>query len=425
MSAPGHPLPASTGAPRTVTEHTVTSLCEFADAVGFRLIIGLDGGFHPGVRNASNGHAWMPSSAEPLLGFLASNSICARTVAGFELTNEPNLFLFNQGHFLSGEQLAKDFRLCRSVIDTYFPAAMLGGPDTAFQLPLLGELFPTFHEFLETLGDDVVNMTTWHWYALESSSCPLKGKLDPASLPASVSQHTFNAGDKYQTLVQDWTRQLAPSAEIWLGEMSLISCGGQAGISDRLADSFWYLSQLGRLAAAGQTVVCRQSLVSTHYGLMDHSLFQHPDFYAAVLFNRLMGTQVLGPVTASSNASSDNPFEVFAHVTPSTQSSLTILIVNASPTRSVSVTNVTVGDNSIDGQPGQLYHVTGTNATHPLSSVSVSLNKGPALAAGPNGTLPALSAVSIPPLAHQPLLLSPASYAFLVLPIINGGVHDT
>jgi heparanase 1 len=47
-------------------------------------------------------------------------------------------------------------------------------------------------------------------------------------------------------------------------------------------------------ASYGTKVYCRQSFIGGNYGLLNTTTFEpNPDFYSALLWNRLMGTTVL------------------------------------------------------------------------------------------------------------------------------------
>jgi hypothetical protein len=92
----------------------------------------------------------------------------------------------------------------------------------------------------------------------------------------------------------------APGTPVWLGETGNAQCGGEPGVSDRWAGTFWWVDQLGRMARRGQPVVVRQTLSGTDYGLLDDStLTPRPDYWASVLWKRLMGPTVLDATSVS------------------------------------------------------------------------------------------------------------------------------
>ena len=57
------------------------------------------------------------------------------------------------------------------------------------------------------------------------------------------------------------------------------------------------LDQLGRLARRGVAVVFHNTLASSEYGLLDQKSFEpRPNYWAALLWRRLMGTTVLDAI---------------------------------------------------------------------------------------------------------------------------------
>jgi hypothetical protein len=90
-----------------------------------------------------------------------------------------------------------------------------------------------------------------------------------------------NARDKY-----------VPNVPIWLTETAEAACGGNPWAATYL-DTFRYLEQLGRLAKKGVQVVMHNTLARSEYALLDHDTHNpRPSYWAALLWNKLMGTQV-------------------------------------------------------------------------------------------------------------------------------------
>lgn len=55
-----------------------------------------------------------------------------------------------------------------------------------------------------------------------------------------------------------------------------------------------YLDQLGMTATFNHKVFCRQALIGGNYALLNTTTFiPNPDYYGALLWNRLMGKKVL------------------------------------------------------------------------------------------------------------------------------------
>ena len=82
-------------------------------------------------------------------------------------------------------------------------------------------------------------------------------------------------------------------SRIWLTETGETACGGDPWAASFL-DSFRYVDQLGRLAKGGVQVVMHNTLAASDYGLLDETTYEpRPNYWAALLWRRLMGTTVL------------------------------------------------------------------------------------------------------------------------------------
>jgi hypothetical protein len=160
------------------------------------------------------------------------------------------------------------------------------------------------------------------------------------------------------------------------------------------------MDELGLAASHGQRVVVRQTLAGSDYGLIDdETLAPNPDYWASLLWKRLMGRIVLGV-----KPSGDDPFvRAYAHCTPARDGSLSLLIINLHPDRTL---QVRIEDLSTTA--GQVYLVTAPS----LTSSDAYLNDRRMRYAG-----------DLPPLEPRRdiiesdrLDLPAASYAFVVLP---------
>lgn len=111
----------------------------------------------------------------------------------------------------------------------------------------------------------------------------------PANLDTAVE-----LGQQVLSLVRG--SEVSAKAAVWLGETGSAQVGGEPEVSGRWATALWWLDQLGALALVGHQVQCRQTLSGSDYGLIDAAggkLTGTPDYWASVLWKRLMGPQVL------------------------------------------------------------------------------------------------------------------------------------
>ncbi len=82
---------------------------------------------------------------------------------------------------------------------------------------------------------------------------------------------------------------------MWNTETGQAACGGDSWAVTFL-DTFRYLNQLGSLARSGVQVQIHNTLNASDYGLLDEKTYEpRPDYWAALLWRRLMGKTVLDP----------------------------------------------------------------------------------------------------------------------------------
>jgi heparanase 1 len=275
-----------------LTAERWAQVVEFSNAMGFELFFTLNAG--PGPRDEND--AWQADNARTLVQHAADRN---DPVAVWELGNEINGYPLFHALLLTGDAYAADIAAARALIDEADPTAMLAGPSSAYW-PVRGEQNPIMPDFMPAGGSDL-DIVSWHYYPTQSERCPLPSRvselttlLDPDNLDEVITW-----AEQVETLTADH----APQAEVWLGESGNAQCGGQPGVSDRFVGSLWWVDQLGLLARRGHRVSVRQTLSGSDYGLIDEeTLDPRPDYWASVLWKRLMGTRVLrsshdGPAT--------------------------------------------------------------------------------------------------------------------------------
>ena len=71
-----------------------------------------------------------------------------------------------------------------------------------------------------------------------------------------------------------------------------------------------WLNKLGAAAAAGQSVVIRQTFYHGHYALIGEDLQPNPDFWISALYKKLVGRKVL---KINGHENNGNSLRLFAH----------------------------------------------------------------------------------------------------------------
>jgi heparanase len=158
-------------------------------------------------------------------------------------------------------------------------------------------------------------------------------------------------------------------------------------------DSFRFMDQLGSLAQRGVQTVMVNTLASSDYGLLDEETLEpRPNYWAALLWKRLMGNRVLKPGVVSEQAT-----RVYAQCSVHGSGAVTVVVLNMDKTAAYDI-----------GVPmdGQRYILSSAD----LLSRSISLN-GIELRLLAKGALPPLTG---DPFRAGVLHLPPTSITFLV-----------
>ncbi|MBD0289263.1 MAG: hypothetical protein ICV79_28170 [Flavisolibacter sp.] len=113
-----------------------------------------------------------------------------------------------------------------------------------------------------------------------------------------------------------------PGKPIWLTETADAACGGNPWAVTFL-DCFRYVEQLGKLAKEGVQVVMHNTLAASEYGLLDQDTHNpRPNYWAALLWSRFMGTDVYDANSTTRGV------DMFAHNLKKKPGGIALLIVN-------------------------------------------------------------------------------------------------
>ena len=238
--------------------------------------------------------SWTTDQAQRLIDLTRE---AGGSIYGAELFNEPTVPPFGgfpKGYSASG--FTRDFRIFREWARKAAPDLKLIGPGGASEGTMLKHTPETaargFLSSDDLLKDNPgsLDIVSYHFYGAGSPRCgasPLGLKetaLTPAWLDLTLSDYAFYAAlrDRFE-----------PGKPMWLNETAQAACGGAPWASTFL-DSFRYLNQLGALAQKGVQVVAHNTLAASDYGLIDYdTMMPRPNYWAAVLWRRLMGSTVL------------------------------------------------------------------------------------------------------------------------------------
>lgn len=348
---------------------------------------------------------WDSSNAE---AFLRYTKVNGHSVWGYEFGNE---LAGKRGiqMRLSVDEYVAGFCQLKSVIDRLWGTVNVNtrprllAPDSGFLPDWYTEFLTKSHA--AGCAPDVVN---WHQYILGAGVDP---SVDERSLNPDLLDTQKWHGDHVKNTIRS-IDGIQP--EIWMGEAGGAYNSGRPGVTDTFHSSFWFLDSLGILAARGHQAFCRQTLIGGNYGLLDRQTYEpNPDYYAFLLFQKLMGTKVLktyDPVGEHSRY-----IRLYAHCSrrADTDGSVTILVLNLSghTTFYVKVSALQGGTFGFH----TLGHTSWVISAESIGSNKVYLNGGPALHTKNNGDIPILKGHYSNGETTQYYSVEPHTYAFVRL----------
>jgi len=367
------------------------SVVDFSQAINAKIVTSV--AVSPGTRDASG--RWMPEQAKALFDY--TNQL-GGSIAATEFMNEPTFP--GPGGAPSGynaEAFAKDIKAFEPFLRKESPNTVFLGPGGVMEgismmptggvggmkMKLLGS-----EDLLKATGP-VYDAMSYHFYGIVSHRCMGNLKVDQA-LTADWLDRTDTVEGFYARLRDKYL----PGKTIWLNETAEAACGGDQ-IAGEFVDTFRYLNQLATLAQKGVQVVMHNTLASSDYGLLNEDTFDpRPDYWAALLWNRTMGTVVLHPGMAK-----DQPLRVYGQCSKVGKGGVTLLVMNTDTTHEQTIT-----------LPKAAERFTLTAAD--LTGVAVQLN-GADLIAEPDGSISSIKGAHVTAGAIQ---LAPASVTFLTIP---------
>lgn len=298
---------------------------DFVAGVDGRLVSSFSTGL--GVRDADG--LWAPDQAHRLID---ATTTLGGTMAAAELMNEPTYAAM--GGAPSGydaHDYGRDVTACRELLAHAVPDLVFLGPGSVGEggaQPIsLGEVAMLSSQDLLQASGPAFDAFSYHFYGAVSER--LAGFVPPSLLTtrdAALSAEWLTRTDTVHDYYAALRDRFLPGRPMWLTETGQAAAGGDPWAST-FADVFRYLYQLGSLARRGVQVVAHNTLASSDYGLLDEDTYEpRPDYWAALLWRRCMGTTVLDP-----GPSPSQNVTLFAHEQPGRPGSVTLLVINADP----------------------------------------------------------------------------------------------
>jgi hypothetical protein len=263
---------------------------------------------------------WNPAQVKSILDY--TQSIGGEIVAA-EFFNEPSHASHGDApKGYNGNDFAKEFAVFNSFAKEAATNMKIIGPGSTGEggiLPLGLDL--SIDQLLSPNPKPSFDVFTYHYYGTVSKRCG-GGQNTEKALTAEWLSKT-EKGYKFYKNARD---KYVPNAPIWLTETAETACGGNT-LAVTYIDTFRYLEQLGRLAQKGVQVVMHNTLTRSEYGLLEHDTHNpRPNYWAAFLWNKLMGNQVYEAGSLEAGV------DIFVHNLKGNNTGKTVLILNTNKT---------------------------------------------------------------------------------------------
>ena len=386
---PAPPKPPA-GFNSVLTRKEWKGVIDFARAANARIVTSF--AMSTGTRDAEG--VWTPKVAQAFLDYTKS---AGGDIAAAEFMNEPTFAEIGgapKGY--DAQTFARDFAVFQAWAKANAPEMRIMGPGG------VGEgtpLAPPFMHLLTTEGilkaaGPVFEIFSYHSYGAASSRCAVLGSAAGTTKEAALSVDWLSRGASAGAFYAALRDRYEPGHPMWNSETGQAACGGDRWAATFL-DTFRYLNQLGSLARLGVQVQMHNTLNASDYGLLDEKTLEpRPDYWAALLWRKLMGTTVLDP-----GPSPSPNLHLYAHCLRDQTGGVSVLAINADKEAGQTL-------QAPDG--AERYTLT---ASEPMSP-TVELN-GKQLQLGKGDAMPVLRGSAV----HSgTITLAPASITFLAFP---------
>jgi hypothetical protein len=386
-TTPSAPPPGFSG---VLTRQEWHGVIDFSHAVDAKIVTSF--AISAGTRDAAG--VWTPQQARQLLAYTKS---VGGSIAAAEYMNEPNIAgIGGAPKGYDAAAYARDFAVFRPFVMEAAPEMIILGPGSVGEGGLLPLTMPGMlksEDILKATGP-VFDAFSYHFYGAVSQRCAGMSPTGGTTAAAALSEEWLSRTVRTEAYYAGLRDRFVPGKALWLNETADAACGGNPWGSTFL-DSFRFLNQHGSLAQKGVQVIAHNTLAASDYGLLDQkTLAPRPNYWAALLWRKFMGTTVLNP-----GPSPVESLHLYAHCLRGVPGGVALLVINADRSAAHSFELATAAER---------YTLTADN----LEGTRVQLN-GSELRLGSNDDLPPLAGL---PTRPDRLTFGPASITFLAIP---------
>lgn len=384
-----------------LTKEQWIGVLDFVKAIGAKLIVSVAN--CPGLHSAEE--PWHPAEAEKLFGLSKAYGV---PIDAAEFANEPNMMEdtgFPKGY--TPAHYRRDQDLFFSWLKENYPDCLCVGPSTTGGDNIsfgkgnkaggVEQLVHNTCNCADLLEGTVVPLDVFSYHYYNGVSERLASVMPSGHWDASEanSEEYLDTAPKFARLYAPMRDKYCPGAEMWVTESGDAGGGGDTWASTYL-DVFRTLNELGGFAAITDGVIFHNTLASSDYGFLAREVFDpRPNYFAVLLWNRLMGTTVYDtaePVREGAH--------VYAHSRRDGQEGVVYLVINNSFTEPTTV--------ELPAE-AQRYTLAGEGGNVRASVMTLN---GQPLVLGENNALPALEPAAQP---AGKVELAPGTCTFFVL----------
>ncbi len=393
----------------TLTREQWVGVLDFVKAIGAKLMVSVSA--CPGVYGVDQAPIppWTPVQAEKLFRFSAEYGV---PISGSEFVNEPNMLSqtgFPKGYTAADH--ARDQKIFQKWLKENYPDCLyIGpcsvGPEGTARMgrppekgggggleTLMGE---GNCDTPSLMGEDPCSLDAFSYHYYNGASERLGAGSGMHWLPEEAN------GEDYLAVAANCARAYAPlrdrycpGGEMWVTESGDAGGGGDTWASTYL-DVLRTLNEAGSFSLATRGIIFHNTLAASDYAFLDPQTHDpRPNYFAVVLWDRLMGETVYDPGEPVREGA-----HVYAHSRKDGKSGAAYLVINNSEKESTTLELP---------QKGEIWVLSGENGDKRASVMTLN---GKPLKLTPDGELPDLTGKAVP---AGKVELAPLSCAFVVL----------
>lgn len=379
-----------------LTKEQWIGVLDFVKEIGGKLIVSVAN--CPGLHTAEE--PWTPKEAEKLFALSKEYGV---PIEAAEFTNEPNTMEetgFPKGY--TAEHYRRDQDLFFAWLKEHYPECICVGPSST--------------------GGDIAFGKGGGVEQLSSECCTCADLMEGTQIPLDVfSYHYYNGGservasvmpnahwdvseansEEYLQVAINFAKVYAPlrdkyvpGAEMWVTESGDAGGGGNTWASTYM-DVMRTLNELAGFATITNGVIFHNTLASSDYGYLARQVFDpRPNYFAVLLWNRLIGTTVY-----DSEEEIRMGAHVYAHSRKDGKEGIAYVVINNDLENTTTV--------ELPGE-ADVYMLEGENGN--MRATVMTLN-GASLVLGENNELPEMNPVK----ASGSVALAPGACAFILV----------